>query len=128
MKKVFIILILFSNLVFSQEDNLNFKMNEHLKKFEELVGNDAKIFIDFEYDFENKYFDLKENYIILNSHIETKMLKKKDNNCYMIKFIILSKDNKLILKAINFRVVKINNKKIEFNNLMNGNEYILIDN
>lgn len=118
--KLIIILFLFSAVSFSQSNNFNEKINEHLKLFRNEMSENDKLFIDFDYD--SKEINLENNGIILNNNIDPKKIKSK-YNYYLIKFLILNVEDKITLRIINFKVKKINNKKMEFINLMNGKSY-----
>ena len=96
------------------------KINEHLKLCRNEMSENDKLLIDFDYD--SKEINLENNGIILNNNIDPKKIKSK-YNYYLIKFLILNVEDKITLRIINFKVKKINNKKMEFINLMNGKSY-----
>lgn len=118
-KGIIIIMILFSIVSFSQLSTLdiNSKINEHLKEFRSIVGKDANVFIDFDF---NQNITLQEHDYILPPYINPKKLKSKNN--FMVKFIILKENEHMILRAVNFRIKK-TKRQLEFVNLMNGKDY-----
>jgi len=125
MKKIFItiLLILCSISMYSQQSDLNLDkiINEHLKDFRNLVGQDANVYILFDYDLKNVEKDLNEHDYILHLDIDPKKLKGDDN--FIVKFIVANENGQIVFKAINFRIQKINRKHLKFVNMGNGKEY-----
>ncbi|OYQ48667.1 hypothetical protein CHU92_00590 [Flavobacterium cyanobacteriorum] len=123
MKNIILIAVsLLSFTCFSQSKTLlDTIMENHITEFRKTVGTSSPIFITFDYDFE-KNLKMSPTDYYLTPYINPRKLKSDKN--YLVKFIVSTEKNKLTLNAINFRLKKISNKKLEYIN-MGGEKYDL---
>lgn len=122
MKNLAVILFIFSLTSFANaQTNIDKIVNGHIAEFKQNLNVEANMFLIFEYD--QTVFSLGENDKILTSKVNFKEVK--GNNNFLVKFILIRDEEKLILKGINFRIKKMKGKKLEFVNLMNGKNYVI---
>lgn len=116
-------MLLYSITSFCQQQvlDINSTIDKHLKEFRKTIDKDANVFIEFNYDF-TKNIDLQKHDYILEPYINPKKLSSKEKN-FMVKFMIFNVEGEIVLRAINFKIHKVGRKKLEFINLMNGQDY-----
>lgn len=103
------------------QNNLSDVVKEHLTQLKQDLHLEESANFLLIFDYQTSAFNLDKNVSILSPEITSFDLSSDDN--YLIKFIISGENNKLILKAINFRIKKRKEDGFELINLMNGTTY-----
>lgn len=121
-----ILLLLFINTIYAQFSQVKIDsiINSNVGQLRKHVGDDAYIFVDFDYDFKKNIKNLHQNDLILKAGIDVKKFRK-NIDYYKIQFTLSCLNDKCTLTAVHFKIKKINNNLIEFINLSVGGTYNL---
>ena len=120
-KKYFILFILAFSFQYNchaqnKQKSLDIIIKKHIEEFKNDFNiSDEMLYVVFKYN----YSDYKDDRVkFLEPTLDSLFVNKKS---YLIQFTL--KNNKLL--AVNFKVIKVNNKELKLINLMNGKEYKL---
>jgi hypothetical protein len=123
----YLLFLLVSLATYAQEksNTVDSLVNAHVTEFRKFINNDkAYVYVDFDYMLSMDHVDFSDNDLKLESGIDAKKLEK-NSEYFLIRFLFYYEDKLLKMKGVNFRITKVNNKKISLNNMGNGKEYDL---
>jgi len=94
-------------------------MNSHIEELKSNLKQYDNLFVLVALDSSVKLPDraLKVDYFL-----DAKLLNKNDKN-YLVKFILSSTKESILIQAINFQLIKHSRKRVEWVNLGNGRKY-----
>lgn len=96
-------------------------LNFHISEFKSHLNHYDNIYIVTTVD-EN--ISLPEHVFQIGNVLNPKFLKKKDQD-FLIKLVLYNRGDTVKMDAINFRIIKRSNRKIDLLNMSNGQTYVI---